>query len=139
MDSIQAYILNENLKKFRQVLKAKAYLTKHYDELLNKKINKPLINYKTHSNNYIYSIYIKKNKRKKFIEYMKKNKVECKIFYKRLLPENKTLKPIIKTKLKSAERNKLTLVCLPNSQELNRKHIYRVSKLVNNFFEKDFI
>ena len=139
MDSIQAYILNENLKKFRQVLKAKAYLTKHYDELLNKKINKPIINYKTHSNNYIYSIYIKKNKRKKFIEYMKKNKVECKIFYKRLLPENKTLKPIIKTKLKSAERNKLTLVCLPNSQKLNRKHIYRVSKLVNNFFEKDFI
>ena len=116
MDSIQAYILNENLKKFRQVLKAKAYLTKHYDELLNKKINKPLINYKTHSNNYIYSIYVKKNKRKKFIEYMKKNKVECKIFYKRLLPENKTLKPIIKTKLKSAERNKLTLVCLPNSE-----------------------
>ena len=36
MDSIQAYILNENLKKFRQVLKAKAYLTKHYDELFKK-------------------------------------------------------------------------------------------------------
>ena len=70
---------------------------------------------------------------------MKKNKVECKIFYKRLLPENKTLKPIIKTRLKSAERNKLTLVCLPNSQELNKKHIYKVSKLVNNFFEKDFV
>ena len=52
---------------------------------------------------------------------MKKNKVECKIFYKKLLPENKTLKPIIKTKLKSAERNKLTLVCLPNSERIKQK------------------
>ena len=64
---------------------------------------------------------------------MKKNKVECKIFYEKLLSKNKLLKPIYKTNLKNAENSCKSLVCIPNHDKLKIKEVKKIANIINNF------
>ena len=133
MDSIQALILNEKLKKINSVINKKKIIFNYYKKFLNNKIKKPIFYNHTEANNYIFNIYIKKKCRLKFLKFMKKHKIECKNYYQKLLPENKLLKPILGTCIKNSIYNKNSLISLPTSEKLSRSNILRISKLVNEF------
>jgi len=69
----------------------------------------------------------------KFIKFMRSKKVECKIFYNKLIPDNKLLKPIFKTDLKNARKLTKTMVCLPSHNELKIKDIHKIGNLFKEF------
>ena len=100
---------------------------------INDKYNFPKFKKEIQSNSYIFPIKVPSKSRSKFINYMKYNNIECKVFYNKLLPDNKLLKPIINTGLKNAKKLTKTLVCLPSHNELKIKEIYKIGNLIKKF------
>ncbi len=133
LDSIHAYILNEKLNKFNEILKKR----KKNTDLIIK--NKPpyLMEVKTNllvdQNNYILCFLINQNIRKKFLLFMKNKKIQCKVYYNKLLSDNKVLKPILKTNLNNAESIINRLICIPNHQNLSENNLKFIIKNLNNF------
>lgn len=138
LDSIQAFILNENLKDLNKQINLKKKIKKYYDKYLPNIIQKPKINKNVQSNNYIYSINLPSKLRQKFIDFMYKNKMQCKIYYKKLLPDSKILKPKIKNKLIFANYYKKSLVCLPNNNLIKLSTVKKISKLIKIFLKNNY-
>lgn len=133
LDNIQAYILNENLKKINLTIKKR-----HNNFNILKKSNPsflklPVFDKNVDSNNYIYSVYINNKMRNQFIMHMKNNKIQCVVYYKKLLSQNLILKPIIKNKLTNAIHCSKSLVCIPSHENITKKEILKVSKIISNF------
>ena len=67
---------------------------------------------------------------------MKINDIEARQFYARSLPENKVLKPIIKTNLENAKRCSAEIISIPSRASLKNhernKIIYTVKKFFTN-------
>ena len=133
LDSFQAFVLNEKLPKLKDILNKKKIFTKILSKNLNSNFKIPVFNNSIDANNYIFAFYITPKHRKKFLNFMKKNKVECKIFYEKLLSKNKLLKPIYKTNLKNAENCCKSLVCIPNHDKLKIKEVKKIANIINNF------
>jgi dTDP-4-amino-4,6-dideoxygalactose transaminase len=133
MDSIQAYIIGENLKVIRQIIKRKKNIFNYYNNTLKNFVKLPIFEKNIIQNNYIYSFYLKKNLRSKFINHMKKNGIQCQVFYKKLLSENKVLKPIFNTTIKNAIISKQNLVAIPSNQYLTNAEVKKISKTVIDF------
>ena len=133
LDGIQSYILTEKLKKIKNILNKRKLHTKILTRNLNKYFKIPVINNNVVSNDYIFSFYIDSKDKKKFIAFMIKNKIECKIFYPKLLNENKPLKPIFKTNLKNAQNCSKSLVSIPNHERLKAHQIKKIITTINSF------
>ena len=135
MDGIQAFILNEKLKNFKKIQIKKKKIFEYYDKKLNEiSIKKPIFNKNNKSNNYIYSFYINKKYKEKFLNFMKTNKIECKTFYNILLSENSLLRSKIKNVLPNAIFHKGNLVCLPSDEKLKNTDLKKITKTVKKFF-----
>ena len=133
LDNIQAYVLFEKLKKIKNLIRKRTYNSKFLEKNNPLFLKLPRFDKNIIPNNYIYSAYINKNKRSKFINYMLKNKIECTTFYKKLLNQNNVLKPFLKTKLSNAILCSKSLVCIPNHENLNKKELLRISSVINSF------
>ena len=133
LDSFQALVLNQKLKKFQQTLKIKSNFLKVLKKKLPEKFLLPTFNHEMNSNNYILSFYVEKSRVKRFINYMKKNSISCKIIYQKLLNENKVLRPIVKTNLINSIKTKKTLVSIPSHEKLSLKEFNYVIKKIENF------
>ena len=133
MDSLQAYLLNNKLRNLNKILKIKKKFAYILKKNLPRNFILPKINQNVKSNNYILSFFVNKNLAKKFINYMKKNGIACKIIYTKLLNENKVLKPIVKTKLKNAFNFKKTLVSIPSHERLNLKQFMLIIRTIQKF------
>ncbi len=134
LDSIQALVLNDEITKLNNKIILKKKIFNFYKKFI--KINSHLrlvnnLNKKINSNNYIFAIMINKKYRLKFINYMRKNGVDCKIFYNKLLSDNDVLKPIFKTDLRNSIKCSEELVCLPSSEELNSSQVKKIVKTIN--------
>lgn len=133
LDSIQAYILNSKLKKLNKII----ILKRKFHEILRKyikdKYNFPKSKKEIKSNSYVFPMRVPSKSRSKFIKYMKLNNVECKVFYSKIIPDNKLLKPIVKTNLKNAKKLTKTLVCVPSHSELKIKDIHKIGALIKKF------
>lgn len=133
LDSLQAHILNKKLPKLRAILNKKKLVSKFlYNRLFisHKKLNfEKYIN----SNNYVYSFYIIPKARRRFLNFMNKNKIECKTFYQKLLSSNKLLKPVYKTNLKNAEYCCKSLISIPSHENLTNLQLLKITKLINSF------
>ena len=135
MDGIQSFILNEKLKNFKKIQIKKKKIFEYYDKKLNEiSIKKPIFNKNNKSNNYIYSFYINKKYKEKFLNFMKTNKIECKTFYNILLSENSLLRSKIKNVLPNAIFHKGNLVCLPSDEKLKNTDLKKITKTVKKFF-----
>ena len=108
-------------------------MCKFLDKQLHKNQKIPSFDKNIRSNNYVYSYYIVPKMKKKILSYMNKNKIECKIFYQKLLSSNKLLKPIYKTSLKNAEYCCKSLVSIPSHENLTNSQLLKITKLINNF------
>ncbi len=133
MDSIQAFILKEQLKTVNKVKKKKKIIFDYYNKEFKNLLSKPIFNKDNKSNNYIYTFYLPQKCKIKFLNYMKKNNIECKAYYNSLLAENNLLKSETQNPLTNALYNKKNLICLPSNEKLKITEIYKVSKLVKQF------
>ena len=133
LDSFQAHVLNEKLKKLKEILNKKKILTKILSNNLSSNFKIPIFNKLISPNNYIFAFYMIAKNRKKFLKFMKKNKIECKVFYKKPLSKNKLLKSIYKTNLENAENCCKSLVCIPNHDKLKIKEVRKITNIINNF------
>ena len=116
-------------------MKLKKKIFKYYNKKLNNLFLKiPNFDKKNKSNNYIYACYINKKYKTKFLNFMKKNKVECKSYYNILLSENYFLKSIIKNSLPNSLQAKNSLICLPSNQKLNNNDLRKITDLIKKFF-----
>lgn len=133
LDSLQGYILNKKLFKLKKILNKKKIISQFLFNKLNKSFQIPVFNKNINSNNYIFSLYIIPKLKKKFINFLKKNKIECKTFYSKLISSNKLLKPIYKTNLKNAEYSIKSLISIPSHENLSKAQLLRITNLINNF------
>ena len=132
LDTIQAYILLCKLSFINKTLEQR---NKNSIFLKNgiSNLKFPIFDKNLTQNNYVFSAYIEPKLRKKFIMYMKKNKIECLIIYKKLLNKNFCLKPYLKTNLKNANYASKSLVCIPNHEKLNLKRMKKIVTTINRF------
>ena len=68
----------------------------------------------------------------KIMKHMRKNGIDCKIFYKKLLPNNSVLEPIFKTDLKNSIKCSKELMCIPSNEQLKEAQIKKIVKTINN-------
>lgn len=133
LDSIQALVLNEELKKFKNIIIKKKKISNFYNSKIKFKLSlHQNFNKKIKSNSYIYPLFLKKSYRKKFLTQMKKKGIECKLFYTKLLPNNKVLKPVFKTNLKNAIKCSNELVCIPSHESLKKSEIFKIVNSINS-------
>ena len=138
LDSLQAYVLLKEINQLKKTILIKQKIFNFYRKLLakNKVISSPInFNKNVKGNNYIFPLLIKKNYRSKFLNSMRKKGIECKLFYTKLLPANKLLKPIVKTDLTNAKKCSQQLICLPSHENLKKKQLDRI---VNSFNKLKF-
>jgi len=137
LDSIQAYILNKKFFLIDNVIKKKSLFFSMFKKELPNYLKLPVFDNNFKSNNYILSVFIKKNIRNKFIQFMKRNKIECRTFYNKLISSNKVLEPIVKTDLTNAKKCSKTLVCIPTHERIAIPIFKKMLKKMHEF--KSFI
>lgn len=120
MNSIQAYIANENLKKLDQ--------KKKNLEIIRNIYNSSFGNLQT--SDHLYRIRVKDNKQ--FIEQAQKEGIVCGIHYEAL-----HLNPVYKTESKEAlinsERDSKQMVSIPFHEELTLKEIGKILEFIHNY------
>ena len=65
---------------------------------------------------------------------MKTNGIETRQFYARSLPDNKVLKPIIKTDLKIAKKCTSEIISIPSRACLKKREKNKIISTVKKFF-----
>jgi dTDP-4-amino-4,6-dideoxygalactose transaminase len=65
---------------------------------------------------------------------MKTNKIEARQFYNRSLPENKVLRPFIKTDLSIAKRFSKEIISIPSRANLKNDEKNKIINTIKNFF-----
>lgn len=133
LDSLQGYILNRKLLKLRKIINKKKLISKFLFDKLKKNFKFPVFDKNLNSNNYIFSFYIMPKLKKKFINFLNKNNIECKTFYPKLLSKNELLKPIYKTNLKNAKNTVKSLISIPSHENLNKIQLLKIINHINSF------
>ena len=133
MDSFQAYILNNKLKKIDKILKTKKKYANILKKFLPTKFSMPNIDSDVNSNEYILSFYIDIKKKKNFITYIEKNNIICRTIYEKLLNENYVLKPIVRINLPNAQMCTKNLISIPSHEKLNLNEFMFIIKKIRDF------
>ena len=134
LDTIQAYILNHKIKNFKNYLIHNKKNFKIYNKNLKNFLKLPELNKKSSTNGYLYSFRIDKKLVKNFLNFMKINGIEARQFYARSLPENKVLKPIIKTDLRNAKKCSAEIISIPSRASLKNYEKNKILDTIKNFF-----
>jgi len=134
LDTIQAYILNYKIKNFKNYLKENRNNFKLYNNHLKNYLKLPVLDLKSNTNGYLYSFRIDKNLVKNFLNFMKTNGIEARQFYARSLPENKVLKPIIKTDLRIAKNCTSEIISIPSRACLKQTEKNKIITAIKKFF-----
>ena len=136
MDTIQAIVLTEKLKKIKKEVIHKQKLSKIYYNLLknNKEISLPKYKKDRFTNFHLFTI--KANQRSKLKEYLKKNGIETGIYYDFLLPNLKTNKSKNLGKYQNAKNNLSKILSFPINKNLSKFDVENICKHVNLFYSK---
>ena len=134
LDTIQAYILNYKINKFKDYLKKNRQNFKYFNKELKNYLKLPKLDPKSNTNGYLYSFTLPKKLVKKFLLFMKTNKIEARQFYNRSLPENKILRPLIKTDLSIAKRFSKEIISIPSRANLKNDEKNKIINTIKNFF-----
>ena len=134
LDTIQAYILNYKINKFKDYLKKNRQNFKYFNKELKNYLKLPKLDPKSNTNGYLYSFTLPKKLVKKFLLFMKTNKIEARQFYNRSLPENKILRPFIKTDLSIAKRFSKEIISIPSRANLKNDEKNKIINTIKKFF-----
>ena len=137
LDNLQAGILRIKVNELKKWTNQRIQNAKKYEFFLrkNKKISLPI---KKTYNKHVYHLFVVKvKKRKKLIEFLKKNKVQTSIHYPKILSEVPAFK---KKKFKNnylvAKQNSKKILSLPIGEHLSEIEIKKVSNLINKFYNQ---
>jgi dTDP-4-amino-4,6-dideoxygalactose transaminase len=134
LDTIQAYVLNYKIKNFKNYLQKNRKNFKLYNNHLKNYLKLPKLDLKSNTNGYLYSFRIDKNLVKNFLNFMKTNGIEARQFYARSLPENKVLKPIIKTDLRITKNCTSEIISIPSRACLKQTEKNKIITVIKKFF-----
>ncbi len=131
LDTLQAVILNHKLKLLRKLNKKRRNIARLYDKkITNIKINK--LNYSKNSVYHQYVIIVKE--RKKFCDYLNKNKIQYGFHYPFAIHQLKSLKKIFKgQKYPNAEKIAKYSVSIPIDPNLTNKEVSYIINKINKF------
>lgn len=134
MDTIQATIISEKLKKFKKEIILRTKKAKMYNNYL-KDIKDIKIPYIEKYNRSVYAQYcIKAKNRDKLKEFLVNNNIPSVIYYPKLISKQQ----IIKSKHNFTKSSKVikNILALPFSPYIHNKDIKKISKLIRKFYEK---
>ena len=131
LDTLQAAILNHKLRQLDRLNKKRVIISNNYcKRIKNSKIT--FLQYSTYS--VFHQFVIKVKDRKKFINYMNKNKIQTGIHYPHTINQMNYFKKNFKNiKFSKAEILAKECVSLPIDPMLKKKEIDYVIKKINNF------
>ena len=129
LDAIQAIVLNEKLKRLNHLTKKR----KNISDIYNKKINNPKIKKLTYEKGSVNHQYVIKAKdRKKFISYLKTNKISYGIHYPISINNLKIIKKkFAKKKFPNAEILSKQCISIPIDPYLKKNEINKIIKVIN--------
>jgi len=135
LDSIQASFLNLKILDLKKNTKKRIKIANIYQKNLNNNIILP--NLKKNHVNVFHQYVIRVKKRNRLINYLKKNKIDTQIHYKRILPLLKAYKYLnLKRKdFINSYRASKEILSLPISPEMSKKKIIKICNLINNFYD----
>jgi len=134
MDTIQATIISEKLKKFKKEIILRNEKADLYSNYL-KEIKDIEIPYIEKYNRSVYAQYcIKAKNRDKLKKFLVNNNIPSVIYYPKLISKQN----IIKSKYNFVKSSKVTknILALPFSPYIHNKDIKKISKLIKKFYEK---
>ena len=134
MDTIQATIISEKLKKFKKEIILRNEKADLYSNYL-KEIKDIEIPYIEKYNRSVYAQYcIKAKNLEKLKKFLQKNNIPSVIYYPKLISKQN----IIKSKYNFVKSSKVTnnILALPFSPYIHNKDIKKISKLIKKFYEK---
>ena len=132
LDGIQAAVLNVKLKYLRKWLKSRKKVAINYDKKIKKSVVKPrtLTGY-----SHAYHLYVIRVKnRKKVLNELKKNNIDCRIHYPIPVHKQKIYKEINKRfNFPVTDKIVKEIISLPIYPELSDKQINFISKIINEY------
>ena len=128
LDAIQAIVLNEKLKRLNHLTKKRKNISNIYNKKINNPKNKKLT-YEKGSVNHQYVI--KAKDRKKFISYLKSNKISYGIHYPVSINNLKIIKKFAKKKFPNAEILSKQCISIPIDPYLKKNEINKIIKVIN--------
>jgi dTDP-4-amino-4,6-dideoxygalactose transaminase len=131
LDTLQASILNIKLKRLNKLNKKRQLIAEFYNKkIINKKIQK--INYSQNAVYHQYVIIVKK--RKEFIKYLQKKRIEYSFHYPFSINQLKVFKKKYKSsKYKNAETLANQGISIPIDPNLNKVQIQYIVNVINSF------
>lgn len=132
LDTIQAIILNEKLKNFQN----KTLIRKKIANEYLKKIDNPQVVLPKYEKNFdsVFSLFtLKVKKRKKFINFLKKNQIQTGIYYDKVFTDQKVFKKFDQRKLINSQKISKTSVSIPCHDKLTSKEVKKIIKVINSF------
>tara|TARA_B110000003_G_C16641414_1_gene530336 strand:+ start:1025 stop:2125 length:1101 start_codon:yes stop_codon:yes gene_type:complete len=133
LDEIQASLLLFKLKSFdKNQIKRQSIVKKYFNIIKNNKVKLPSIRKNTIHAFHLFVVEV--NKRKEFINYLKKEKIGSSIHYIKPLHKHEGYRNILKfDKLKNTENLCKRIVSLPLNDNLSFKDCIKVSNTINTF------
>lgn len=133
IDTLQAACIVENLKELDKKWKKRDLIAKQYDAELNNIVQTQKYHEKEVHGRYLYFALCEK--RDQLYNYLKRKKIECKIFYKPLACDAPIFKKIYKNRFKMT-RNLLTKsLCLPLHENLSERNVEYIIQEVKKFYK----
>ncbi len=131
LDTLQAVILNHKLKKLKKLNKQRRNIAREYDKKIsNTKINK--LDYSKNSVYHQYVIIVKE--RKKFCNYLNKNKIQYGFHYPFAIHQLKSLKNLFKgQKYPNSEKIAKYGVSIPIDPNLTNSQVTYIINKINKF------
>ncbi len=134
MDEIHAAILNVQIVNLDENNKKRIKIANYYSKnIKNNKIEIPKFNEKNFNVFHLYVIKVKKNLRKKLINYLNKNKINPGIHYILANHQQIPFKKYKKSKLINTNKIISQILSLPIYPELKIKTVKKITNLLNNF------
>jgi len=134
IDTLQCSMLLVVLQYVQKKIKKRRDIAIHYSNELKSIVQCPMP-----GPNYFHSYYsftIVTDKRDELKQYLLKNGIETKIQHPILMPYHKVYTDKFKQKIPNAESMVERILCLPNHEELEKKHLGYIVEKVKSFFNE---
>ena len=137
LDSIQAVILNNNLKKLKKSIKIKNRNVNLYLKNLKEIKKISFIKYNKNFINSHHQFVIRVKERDKLRKFLKKNQIETMIHYPYMLDELKVFKKhsIKRSKLINSKNLGKKILSLPISEDHKKRDILQVINIIKKFYK----
>ena len=137
LDEINAGILNLKLNYLKNDIKRKIKISQLYDKFITDKVQKPDYGCCQGIVHTFHRYVIRVKKRKEFLNYLRKEKIDAKVHYEKNIHKQNKFKIYLKLKQKLTFTDSFStnVVSLPINPFLSDKEVYYIIDKINSFFK----